>query len=218
MENIDLKLVYQWPLRRQVYIFAATAVITLLLGYWWDISSQELKLANARKQENFLKDEVASAIHREQRVTANVARLPAMEAQLSQWKNRLTKQADIPATLNEILKTGSNDHLYFSLFDPQTASTGDIYPVIPVKVVVAASYRQLGDFISQVANLPMLVKIGKFTVSRENTPGMLGQKLSDIANTQNLVTAEFDVEIGLFEDKPFFPVPVNKKKTPNAPT
>lgn len=204
--NLSLKTIYSWPEKYQRGIFALTAVLTVMLGFWWDISSLRIKLNGERRQEMLLKEEVRAAIRNEHKAEVYVARLPVIRRLLEQWKAQLTHAGDIPEALNTILKIGADSHLYFALFDPGDRITTGLYPILPIKVIVVGNYHQLSDFLSHLASLSRLVKIQQLSLSSENKPEMLGKPLADRANIENLLTASMDINIGIFQEKAFHAV------------
>ena len=202
--NHNLKTIYNWPEKYQIIIFIMTGILTVLLGFWWDISSIELKLTDARKQEMLLKDEVRSAIKKERDTEIYIQRLPTTKMLLAQWKSQLTRITDIPEALNEILKVGADSRLYFGLFDPGERISTGMYPVLPVKMVVVGNYHQLSSFLSHLSSLPRLIGIREFSFSNENKPDILGKPLADRANMENLLTAFLQVNINIYQEKAFY--------------
>ncbi len=195
MMKFNIKNVHEWPLSLRSGVVFVIFLITLFLGYYFDLSSMSKQLDAAVQQEDDLKQQYQSLITHKAVLKHDLSHLPELRAQLVEWKKSIIKHEELAELLNTILKTGANNHLYISLFEPEAAAKEDEYEKLPIKVIVVGSYHQLADFISQLANTPQLVVIGDFIMSNENKNDVLGSKLAQQANEQNLLTAEMKLAI-----------------------
>jgi type IV pilus assembly protein PilO len=90
---------------------------------------------------------------------------------------------------------------------PNPAATVDTtksvtYSKVPIKVVMVGNYHQISDFVSQVANMPMIIAIGNFTITNEGGAQLLGEKLAKQAETQHLLSAELVLDVYLLPEQP----------------
>lgn len=70
-----------------------------------------------------------------------------------------------------------------------------LFAKVPIKVVLVGTYHQIADFISQVANMPSIIVIGDFTISKESSNALLGEKLAKQAEAQHLLSAEMTLDV-----------------------
>lgn len=200
--NLNFKNIHEWPLITRILIIGLICAVVFYLGYWWDVSNLNERLVNTEHQEQDIKDQLKLVITKEEKTKSDLSQFAKLEKLLKQWQNTLINYSELPEILNQILKIGATNHLYFSQFNPaQEVKEEQHYLKVPIKVVVVGSYHQIADFISQVANLPWIVVVGDFTISKENKNDVLGSKLAERANAENLLTAELTLEVYHLADK-----------------
>jgi len=197
--TLSFKTVYQWPLKYQAIIFIVVAFFVFLLGCFFDVLSLHAQLTKIRNQEDILKSQAIDSIHKEKQESAEISKLPEMQKALIEWRKQLSSDIGLSELISEILKLGSNNHIIFGVFKPgePTQNKTDYYPHVNIKLAAVGNYQQLASFVSQVANLPKIVTIAGLRITNENKSDILGQKLADQANAENLLTAEIVLDINL---------------------
>lgn len=195
MMNLDPKKMYEWPRSSQAVVFVIVFLAVFYLGYHWDISSVQSALSTSQAQEQDLKQQYELAISKEMTIRSDLSQSPALLDLIAKWKNKLVKSSNLPELLNEILKTGANNNLYFSLFSPGEGLKSGNYIKVPIKVIVVGSYHQIAKFVSQIVNMPWIVVVGDFVISNENKNDSLGSKMAQEANASNLLTTEMVLEV-----------------------
>jgi type IV pilus assembly protein PilO len=195
MPKYNLNNIYEWPMTTRYLVVGLICAIVFYLGYGWDISALKTQIANAQAKEDELKSQLTFVINKQIKIEREAAQLPKMQASLVEWQKKLINYADLPELLNQILKLGGNNQLHFSQFNPGAEKKVDIYLKVPIKVIVVGGYHQLASFVSQVANMPWIVVVGDFTLSKENKNDVLGSKLAEQATAENLLTAEITLEV-----------------------
>jgi len=176
----------------QAMIFGFIFMVIFYFGYLLDLSSLQSSLSSQQQQETNLKQQLKIAIDKEIQEENDLANLPLLQLQLTQWQKTIITHAKLPELLNEILKIGGNNYLYFSQFNPSSKQKNGHYFTIPIKIIVVGNYHQLARFASEIANMPWIVAINNFSISNENKTDLLGNKLAKKANAENLLTAEFN--------------------------
>jgi type IV pilus assembly protein PilO len=236
MKKMTLYNMHEWPLLTRVLVLGLVFSAAFYIGYRFDLARQAQDFSRAEQQESDLRQQVELVIRKNKMITIEVAQLPARRIELDTWSKQLIKSDTLPEVLNQILKIGADNHLFFSLFAPGTTSIvkltsrippPDVKPAtdpatapppptpppapdaapapedvgaisyvkVPIKVVAVGNYHQIADFISQVANMPLVVVIGDFIVTDENQGVLLGDKLAKQATSQHLLTSEMTLEV-----------------------
>lgn len=225
MKNMTLNNIHEWPLMTRMLLLMLVFLAVLYLGYRFSLSKQIKDLTRAAAQETDLKQQIDLVIRKNKMIESEVSHLPALQTELSKWKKQLVNYNDLPELLNQILKLGGDNHLFFSSFTPGEPVKVDVkiaanaqdaaaapaptdpgapppeppkvisFSKVPIKVVVVGNYHQLADFISQVANLEWIVAVGNFTISNENTTTLLGDAMAKQAAAQNLLSAELLLDV-----------------------
>lgn len=195
MKKLDLNNIHEWPLATRCVVIALLCVVVFYIGYKWDIASLQKKLQTTQAEESDLKLQYQAVIKKQMAARAELTYFNEIGVLLTQWQQKLIRYNEIPELLNQILKIGNNNSLYFSLFDPGDATDDNHYQKIPIKIIAVATYHQLADFISQIANLPWIIVIDNFSISSDNKNDVLGNKLAETANSQNLLTLNLMLDI-----------------------
>ncbi len=167
MAAYRLKTVYDWPIALRGVVFAIVFAATLYGGYWLDLSHFFDSLSQQKQKELDLKQQLESTMHKSAVAENELAQLPILKKQLANLQKNVIHYAELPNLLKDILKIGTTHHLYFTLFDPGDENKKQLYATIPIKVVAVGTYHQISQFISGIANMPWIVTIGPFAISKE---------------------------------------------------
>jgi type IV pilus assembly protein PilO len=216
MKKLDLNNMHEWPIITRCILIALVCVIVFYFGNKWDLVALQKKLQISKTEENDLKLQYASVIKKQMAAKVQVLHFNDMRVLLNEWQKRLIAYNELPDLLNQILKIGNNNSLYFNLFDPGEAIVDNNYMKVPIKVVAAGTYHQLADFISQLANLPWIVVVDNFTLSNENTTEVLGAKMAETANSQNLLTLDMTLDVYYKPEHPIEKKPEVENTTENT--
>ncbi len=158
-----------WPRSIRMSMLVLIACVILLLGYWFDLSLITGKTQNLKREEATLKITLAT----KQQVAVN---LPAYEKQLAQAKQQLqtiTKllpnKQQLPNLIENISKLGQNNSLRFLLLKPEPEILHDFYAEFPIDIVVNGNFKNLHQFVSQLAVMPRIVNIGDFKLKQTDS-------------------------------------------------
>lgn len=191
--NLELSKIYEWPRSSQSIVYVIVFAIVFYFGYRWDIASIQDALQASQQQETDLKQQYEASVSKAAAIKNDLDQSAALMDLISKWKSKLVVHSNLPELLNEILKTGANNNLYFSLFSPGDEVKTDNYTRVPIKVVAIGSYQQLSQFISQVVNMPWIVVVGDFVISRGTKTEGADAK-SDSSNS-DVLTAEMTLDV-----------------------
>lgn len=141
MRNMSLSNIHEWPLMTKLLLCFLALFATLYLGYRFDLSSQIQKLSRDEQQEVDLKQQLELVIQKNKIIQSEVSHLPTLQAKLLKWKNQLVDYNDLPELLNQILKLGADNHLFFSAFTPgeSVKVTVDTKPAAPADAAAATA-------------------------------------------------------------------------------
>ena len=77
----------------------------------------------------------------------------------------LPEEKDIPNLLKDIAMVGRQCGVEILQFKPQNPVPQILYAEIPINFSLRGSYHQLGRFLSEIANLPRLLKVRQLVLS-----------------------------------------------------
>jgi type IV pilus assembly protein PilO len=157
LSNLNLSSVGSWPAAVRSGLILLLCALVLGAGYWFFTRGQLERLRAAEAQEQ----EKRTAFEQKQIKAANLEplrqQLDEMKQSFGAMVRQLPNQAEIDALLVDISQTGLAAGLEFELFEPQAEVPRDFYAEKPIKLRVAGSYHEFGEFVSGVAALPRIV-------------------------------------------------------------
>ncbi|MAF06727.1 MAG: pilus assembly protein PilO [Acidiferrobacteraceae bacterium] len=164
---VDINQPAEWP-PWFVVVVSLLACLVLLFGGWqFLIRDQRLSLDYERAQELELRRTFTIK-------KGMVVNLPAYQAQMIQIKEMLAElvqqlpdSSEVPSLLIDITEAGGRRGLEFVVFDPQEQELGDFYSTLPILMEVKGNYHQLGNFISDLAQMPRIVTVGDLEITAD---------------------------------------------------
>ena len=173
LNNLTLDNIGTWPVPVKVICALLVFSIILGLGYWHDVSDQQLRLVEAVEQESNLR----LAFEAKQKKAANLEALKQQQEDIKQTfgdlLRRLPNKTEIAALLVDISQQGLAAGLEFELFRPGAEQPADFYVELPIQIRVAGSYHAFGKFISGVSDLPRIVTNHDIHIAPRGTQGKL---------------------------------------------
>ena len=98
----------------------------------------------------------------------DIAELPALRDRLNSWRMQMILQPDVPRLLQEMAKMGKASHLHFRAFILGNVLYEKWYATLPLSVEMTGEYAAMANFIEQMAELPWIVSIKQFDVTRQS--------------------------------------------------
>jgi type IV pilus assembly protein PilO len=158
----------QWPLVPRLACGVGVFLLVGVLGwyFWW--SNQLDELDNGAQQEVKLREEYKTKIVQ----ANNLDALKRQKAQIGEYVATLEKalpsKAEMDALLSDITHAGLGRGLQFLLFKPGQVLVKDYYAEQPIDIKVTGSYNDVGQFSSDIANLPRIVTLNNLALSSKD--------------------------------------------------
>jgi len=191
-----------FPTPLKIVLMTLVCAIFYCLFYVLYISDLNRRLSKQVTQESELKTQYQALSNTINTMQDEVDETPKIQAQLTEWQGKLIKSSQLPDLLNEILKIGTSNQLQFNLFTPGAEIQDGPYLKVPIKTVVAGSYKQITTFVTQVANLSSIVVISDFSISTEESPTNI--VIKDNANNEIKIKpliADLTLEVYYLQEK-----------------
>ena len=170
----------QWPVIPRLFCGIGVLVAVLVVGwvaYW---SGQVDELNRGADEEVKLKESYKSKVQQ----AVNLDGLRKQKEQVGEYVATLEKQlpskAEMDALLSDINQAGLGRGLQIESFKPGQVVVKDYYAELPIAIKVTGNYNDIGQFTSDIANLPRIVTLNNLALAT-NKEGVLG--LDAIAKT-----------------------------------
>lgn len=154
----------QWPLLPRVATLLAIFLAIVVGGWWFDWSDQLTSLDAKEKEELTLKDEWLSKKRQAVNLPEYRRQLAEIDRQFGALLKQLPNRSEIEALLADINQAGLGRGLQFDLFKPGAEGLKDFYAELPISVRVTGNYHDLGEFVSDVAQMPRIVTLNDIAV------------------------------------------------------
>jgi len=196
MMYYDVKRIYAWPLAVRTVIVIIVSLSIIYLGYLLNLSAYQMQISTNLQQEEDLKQQLKLMLNKQSAITNDIYHLPILKAKLNKWQQNIATAQEVPGLLNVILQYGETNHIKMVTFNPGKEIKDGIYYKTPVSMELAGTYDQIATFISQLANMPKLVNIDTFSLTRESEKDLsVSDSSSNPLNSDDMLSAQLDIEI-----------------------
>jgi type IV pilus assembly protein PilO len=165
LRNIDFNDVARWPRAVKVIAIILLSAAVLGGGLWFDTRKQLETLESTRQKEAGLKDEFLVKQAKAANLDAYKEQMEEMRRSFGTMLRQLPSRTEVAELLVDVSQTGLQNGLEFELFKPEGERPADFYAELPIKIKVAGTYHEFGQFVSDVAALPRIVTLQDFTVA-----------------------------------------------------
>ncbi|WP_374486907.1 type 4a pilus biogenesis protein PilO [Zoogloea sp.] len=154
----------QWPLLPRIATLLAIFLAIVAGGWWFDWSDQLTALDSKEKEELTLKDEWLSKKRQAVNLPEYRRQLAEIDRQFGALLKQLPNRSEIESLLADINQAGLGRGLQFELFKPGSEGLKDFYAELPIAVRVTGNYHDLGEFVSDVAQMPRIVTLNDIAI------------------------------------------------------
>lgn len=146
-------------------------------GYWmYILGPQNEAVAKAERELTTVTGSVENA-----RALVTASDTVALRLELEQRlhelelaRQLLPDKENLPVLLRSITRTGELNNLDFALFEPQAPIQHSLYQERPFKVTIRGGYHQTARFLSEVADLDLIVKPTSLSMVRDTRDNVSG--------------------------------------------
>jgi type IV pilus assembly protein PilO len=154
----------QWPAIPR--LFCGLGILTAVLAVGWVSywSGQLDELNHGAEEEVKLKESYKSKVQQ----AVNLDGLRKQKEQVGEYVATLEKQlpskAEMDALLSDINQAGLGRGLQIESFKPGQVVVKDYYAELPIAIKVTGNYHDVGQFTSDIANLPRIVTLNNLSL------------------------------------------------------
>lgn len=176
LRNIDLQSIQrefrgldandpgQWPLIPRVVTLFVLFVAIVAAGWWFDWSDQITSLDSRAREEVTLKEDWLNKKRQAVNLAEYRRQLSEIDRQFGALLKQLPNRSEIESLLADINQAGLGRGLQFELFKPGAEGSKDFYAELPIALRVTGSYHDLGEFVSDVAQMPRIVTLNDIAI------------------------------------------------------
>ncbi|ATE61267.1 type IV pilus inner membrane component PilO [Thauera sinica] len=165
--GLDAKDPGVWPLAPRVAVFVGLLVATVAAFWWFDWSEQALTLEQRQAEEASLREEWLNKKRQAVNLDEHRRQLSEIDRQFGALLRQLPNRAEMDSLLSDINQAGLGRGLQFDLFKPGSDVVKDFYAEMPIDIKVIGAYHDLGEFASDVAQMPRIVTLNNVALETD---------------------------------------------------
>ena len=164
LKNINPNNPGSWPWLAKLIACIAIFIVVLVGGFFLDWQDQWETLTRAKQEENTLKD--AFLAKKKQAINLDIIKKQLIETQQSfgALLKQLPSKSEMDALLTDINQAGLGRGLHFELFRPGSEKVNGVFTEQPITIQVTGNYDDLGQFASDISQLPRIVTLNDISI------------------------------------------------------
>lgn len=166
--DLDFENMGSWPPLVKLVVAILTMILVAGAGYWFLIKSTQQRYQSVTEEETKLKQQYRIYYNQAANLEVYNTQMTILEGMFADLREQLPKETEIPGLLEDISAAGQGQGLQFNAIKLQKETDNDFYKTLPIRIEVTGGYHQLGEFISQLANMPRIVTVHNFTINNNS--------------------------------------------------
>lgn len=165
LKNLNPNNPGSWPWMAKLIACIAIFVVVLIAGFFLDWQEQWDTLNNSKREEATLKE--AFLVKKKQAINLDIIKKQLVETQQSfgALLKQLPSKSEMDALLTDINQAGLGRGLQFDLFQPGAEKVNGVFTEQPITLKVTGNYDDLGQFASDISQLPRIVTLNDISIA-----------------------------------------------------
>nr|WP_086940664.1 type 4a pilus biogenesis protein PilO [Thaumasiovibrio occultus] len=169
LNDLELGEFLDWPLVPQVVVIVMLCTVISVGGYYKFIKPEIAQLEEMKAEEFALLDELQEKMNQEKAIELLADQVDMLEARYERVTMQLPEEEELAALLSDINERGVDAGLAFNRIDWAARVKNQGFEEIPLSMSITGDYNQVGDFSSAIADMPRLVMLHDFNITRDGS-------------------------------------------------
>jgi len=182
LSDLDFENIGAWPIAIKALAWVLVFTLVMFGGYKLIIADMQTSFEVATAQEETLKKEFETKAFEAANLEAYRKQMTEMEESFGALVGQLPSDTEVPGLLEDISNKGVSNGLDFRSIALKPEFSAEFYVELPIDVLVAGTFHDMGAFVSGVAGLPRIVTLQDFSIApdKDNASRLL---MSIVAKT-----------------------------------
>ncbi|MHB1115871.1 type IV pilus inner membrane component PilO [Sideroxydans sp.] len=165
LKNIDPQKPGNWPWLVKLAAFVSMFLVVVAAGGFFDWQDQYENLKRIKNEEASLKE--TFLVKKREAINLDIIKKQLIDTQQSfgALLKQLPSKSEMDALLTDINQAGLGRGLQFELFRPGAEVATGVFTEQPIALKVTGSYDDLGNFASDISQLPRIVTLNDIRVT-----------------------------------------------------
>ncbi|MEM7083437.1 MAG: type 4a pilus biogenesis protein PilO [Pseudomonadota bacterium] len=169
VKTLDINDIGRAPLWLRVALIALIFLLVTGIGIHQTVIKNKVpQLERAEATEQELRDDFTSKHRKAANLAAYERQLEEMRTNFGAMLKQLPGRTEIPSLLVDISQTGLASGLEEELFQPGQETRKEVFAEKPIKIRLRGDYHELGQFVSDIAELPRIVVLEDVEIDGAN--------------------------------------------------
>jgi len=168
---LDYENIGSWPKAVKALILTVVVVAVCAAGYFYHIQSLRENLARVTAREVELRTEFENKAFQAANLDAYKRQMVEMEESFGALVSQLPSETEVPGLLEDITNKALQNGLEITSIELQAEVAREFYIELPIAIVAAGSYHDIGAFVSSMAALPRIVTLHDYTIRQQQPDG-----------------------------------------------
>ena len=178
VSDIDFENIGSWPIAIKTIAWSLLLILVLVLGYTQDISDLIDSLEREENKELALRKEFEGKAFKAANLEAYRLQMVEMEESFGALISQLPSDTEVPGLLEDITNKGVENGLEIESITLGSERAKEFYIELPIEIELSGAYHDIGAFVSDIAGLPRIVTLHKFSIKSEPKDRSLKMKIT----------------------------------------
>lgn len=166
LKTLNLQDIGGWPVLPKILALVALLLAVVFAGYWFDWRGELERLEVVRQEESKLRETFLSKKKQAINLDTYRQQLKEIDQSFGALLKQLPNKSEMDALLVDINQAGLGRGLEFELFKPAASEIiSEFYAQLPVTIKVTGEYHDLGNFASDISQMPRIVTLNDIKIS-----------------------------------------------------
>lgn len=173
-KNLNMRDPGVWPMGPKAALMGFLFVSLIGAAYFADWQGGLEELDAGRAKETQLKEEYRTKMMRAVSLDLYRKRLVEIDNAFGVLLRQLPDRSEVAKLVVDVNQAGISKGLQFDLFRPSLEENKkEFYAELPISIKVSGDYHRLGEFASEIAQLPRIVTLNDMVISVNKDTGNL---------------------------------------------
>ncbi len=166
LKSLNIKDIGGWPVLPKLAALAALLIAVIFAAYWFDWSGELERLETVRQEESGLRETFLNKKKQAINLDTYRQQLKEIDQSFGALLKQLPNKSEMDALLVDINQAGLGRGLEFELFKPAASEVmSEFYAQLPVTIKVTGEYHDLGNFASDISQMPRIVTLNEIKIT-----------------------------------------------------
>lgn len=166
INELDLEDIGNWPMPAKIAINVIISVLIVIFFYFFFVSDSLDDLANLEKKEVSIKVQFESKAALAGNLESYNGQMSEMTSLFDNMLKQLPSKSETAGLLDDLSYIGQHNGLQLRKLRWLSEVARDFSYEVPVNLEVIGTFHQLGKFTGDIADLPRIVTLEDFTITK----------------------------------------------------